>query len=330
MRKVGHIDKGVMFGREEYLFLLDGGHHVLDLMLGIRKVSEESYSNFGYNLVRRAAVCERAGVAFLHVIYPDKQSVMVDQFPVQDAICLTETYLDKLPHVQPWVCYPREALRDGPRGAFMKTDTHLSDVGNIVAAGAVVERLIGRSQADHVSSLLNSTDWHEKEYAGDLGSRFEPQLSETRRQLKKWWPHKWFHNELKGGNNGIVDLLFSPTSVYDKRILVYGDSFARDLSGMLSYFFREVVFLRTPYFHDDLFYQIQPDMVITSNVERYLSNCTSDDVRPSFFLYPHINGLDYAPGKPFSEAFSALLSYGRPPYSDFLKKIGLSVLRDDP
>ncbi len=329
MRKVGHIEKGVMFGREDYLFLLDGGHHVFDLLLGIRKISEESYSNFEYNLVRRAAVCERAGAAFLHVIFPDKQSVMVDQFPVKDAICLTETYLDRLPHVRQWVCYPRTVLKDVTGGAFMKTDTHLSDIGTIVATAAVVERLIGHSQAEHVSSLLNSPDWHEKEYAGDLGRRFEPQFSERQLRLKKLWPHTWFHNGLHGGNNGIVDLLFSPRSIYDKRVLVYGDSFARDLSGFLSYFFREVVFLRTAYFHDDVFHQIQPDMVITSNVERYLDSCTSDDLRPSFFLYPYINGLDYAPDKPFSEAFSASLSYGRPPYWDFIKNIGLPVIRRD-
>ena len=41
MRPAGHIENGVMFGNDGYLFLLDGGHHVFDLLLGLRKVAEQ-------------------------------------------------------------------------------------------------------------------------------------------------------------------------------------------------------------------------------------------------------------------------------------------------
>ena len=323
MHEPGHIENGVMFGRDGYLFLLDGGHHVFDLLLGLHKVSDQSFSNFGNNIAQRASICERAGVKFLHVIYPDKQSVMVDEFPVENPFCLTDIYLDKLPEVRKWVFYLRAALRNASLPPFMRTDTHLTEAGNIIAAGAIVEQLIGRDQSEHVNRLLASPDWHEIDYAGDLGGRFQPRLSEKRRLMRKTWPHRWFHNDLQGGNNGIVDILFSPGAVHDQRILIYGDSFSRDLSSVLSYFFREVVFLRTQYFHQDMFHQIQPDLLITSNVERYLSFCESDDRRASFFMFPHLGGNPYAPSKEFAEAFSAVLAYGRSPYFDFLNKHGL-------
>jgi hypothetical protein len=326
MHKAGYIEKGVMFGHDGYLFLLDGGHHVFDLILGRHKVPDESYSNFEDNITRRATICQKAGVPFLHVIYPDKQSVLVDKFPVEAPICMADVYLDRLPDVRKWVHYPRHVLQTQTGATYMRTDTHLTELGNIIAAGAIVAQLIGESQAANVNSLLTSHNWNELTWVGDLGSRFEPALSEKRRLLRKSWLHKWFRNDLKGGNNGIVDLLFSSKAIYGKRILVFGDSFSRELSSILSFFFKEVVFLRTPYFHDDLFHQIQPDLVITSNVERYLSFCESDDRRPSFFLYPYINGIDYAPDKAFAEAFSASLSYGRAPYWDFLKKHGLADL----
>jgi hypothetical protein len=172
--------------------------------------------------------------------------------------------------------------------------------------------------------LLASDDWHVVDWAGDLGSRFTPPLSEKRHLLRKTWPHRWFHNDLKGGNNGIVDILFGTRAVYQKRLLVFGDSFSRDLCSLLSYFFQEVVFLRTPFFHDEMFNQIKPDLVLTSNVERYLSFCESDERRPPFLLYPHLGGIEYTPDKPFAEALSAVLSYGRAPYYDFLKRHDLA------
>jgi hypothetical protein len=326
MRPPGHIEKGVMFGRDGYLFLLDGGHHVFDLLLGMRKIAEQSRANVGENIDRRAAVCRRAGAGYLHVIYPDKHSILTDEFPVKDPFRLADDYLNKLPGILQWVFYPRQVLRDAVGPVFLQTDTHLTDRGNIVAAGAVVERLLGESQAEHVNRLLTSSEWKESERAGDLGGRFDPPLSERHNVLRKWWPIKWFHNNLTGGNDGMADVLFSPEAVYRNRVLVFGDSFSRDLSGYLSYFFKEVVFLRTRYFHDDIFQQIQPDFVITSNVERYLSHCESDDSRPSFFMYPHLSELNYAPDKAFAEAFSAVLSYGRTPYLDFIRKNDLIEL----
>lgn len=327
VRPAGHIEKGVMFGRDGFLFLLDGGHHVFDLLIGLRKVSEESFANFAANIARRAEICARADVGYVHVIFPDKQSVLIEQFPVKDPCRLAETYLRRLPQTLHWVCYPRQVLIDAPVRPFLKTDTHLTEMGNIVAAGAVVERLLGASQADHVNHLLTSYDWGESDWTGDLGGRFEPKLSERQRVQRKRWPFKWFHNEMTGGNDGIVDILFSPQAVNRQRILVFGDSFSRSLSSVLSYFFTEVVFLRTRYFHDDMFEQIKPDLVISSNVERYLSRCDSDDARPPFFLYPYLNECeDYAPGKAFAEAFAAVLSYGRPPYFDFLRKHDLQEL----
>ncbi len=326
MRPAGHIEKGVMFGRDGYLFLLDGGHHVFDLLLGLRKVTEQSYANFADNIARRAAICERAGVGYLHVIYPDKHSVQTEEFPVKDPYRLAESYLDKLPDIRKWVFYPRQILQGVKPAAFLKTDTHLTETANILATAAIVQQLIGENQAEHVRRLLTSHDWGESDWTGDLGGRFDPKLGERQRVLRRRWPFKWFHNDMTGGNDGIVDLLFSPQAIYRTRILVFGDSFSRNLASVLSYFFTEVVFLRTRFFHDEMFEQIKPDLVLTSNVERYLSRVDSDEARPAFLLYPYLNELNYAPDKAFAEALAAVLSYGRSPYFDFLRKHDLKEL----
>src|SRR5262249_32802344 len=124
-------------------------------------------------------------------------------------------------------------------------------------------------------------------------------------------------NNVSGGNNGIIDIIFRNEPYYQKRLLVFGDSFGRGLAAVLSHFFSETIFLRTPFFHREIFEQIGPDYVITQNVERYLSFCQADDMRPSFFMYPYLGKGVYAPTREFCEAFSAVLSYPRRPYLEF-------------
>jgi hypothetical protein len=318
VREPGTIEKGVLCGRDGHLFLLDGGHHVFDFVLGLRRVRPESLSNFAANIRRRAGICDAAGCRYLHVIFPDKQSVMTEQFPVEDPERLGETYLRALPEIADRVCYPLDALRaiDSP---FLKTDTHLTEAGTIAAAGEIVRSLTGDDQSRHIERLLTS-EWLPAERTGDLGGRFDENSRESRPIIKRTWLAALFNNKLLGGNNGIVDIIFCKEPVYDSRLLIFGDSFGKDASSILSYFFREVVFLRTAFFHDDMFHQIKPDFVITENVERYLSACVADDARPSFFMYPYMGNAEYAPDTAFAEAFSAILSYGRPPYFDFLKK----------
>ncbi len=320
MREPGTVERGVLFGRNDVLFLAEGAHRVLDFLLGVRRVPRESLDNFAANLAERAAKAATGGAKFLHLVFPDKQSVLVDDCPIREPFYLGAFYMDH--DLSPHAFYPRQELIAAGRGTYLQTDTHASDRGIIAVTAAVVERLTGLSQTEARERLLGMA-WHEDQRTGDMGGRFDPALSETRQWIQRSWINKWLHNNVIGGNNGIVDLLFNRDAVYPKRLLVFGDSFARDLSGFFCYFFKEVVFLRTPYFHDDIFDQIQPDYVVTENVERYLSFCYPDNLRPSFFTYPYLDNHQYAPSQEFAQAFSAVLSYGRPPYFDYLSANGL-------
>jgi hypothetical protein len=42
------------------------------------------------------------------------------------------------------------------------------------------------------------------------------------------------------------------------------------------YLYSDVLFFRTPYFHSEIADKIQPDILITGNVERYLNSVPSD------------------------------------------------------
>jgi len=245
---------------------------------------------------------------------------------VDISVCLGELYVERCQFRRSSVLYPRDRLRgqSNIKEVFMKTDTHMTDFGTAISTAAAVEALLGEDQSQSLQQILErpatTRDW-----TGDLGGRFLPPRTEIRDLINGAPAAKWFHNRLSGGNNGIVDILINPNSSSDKSILVFGDSFARDWGKFLTEWFRQIMFLRTPYFHEDIVEQVKPDFVVSQNVERYLNNCHPDEERPSFFMFPHLREEPYGPGKEFAEAFSALLACGREPHRKFLERCGVRV-----
>lgn len=63
---------------------------------------------------------------------------------------------------------------------------------------------------------------------------------------------------------------------------------------------------------------MKPDIVFTENAERYLSWVRQDEERPFFFLYPFLKGNTYGMDTSTAEALSAVLSFGRKPYTLFM------------
>jgi hypothetical protein len=224
------------------------------------------------------------------------------------------------PEVSGLVFYPLELLRSEDTKMFLHTDTHMTDQGNIIATSKLVEILTGDDQSSHRDRLLANL-LVEAEFSGDLGSRFTPAVGHIEKNMRIFWPYRVFTNGLTGGNNGTVDIMFSPEAVYRKRVLLCGDSFLRSSIRFLSYFFSEILFLRTPYFYDDIFHAMQPDLVVTSNVERYLYSCLADTDRVSFHMIPYMSSLNYAPGREFAAAYSAITAYPRSPYWKFVDTV---------
>jgi hypothetical protein len=324
MRELGAIENEVLFGGGEYLFLANGGHHVLDFSRGLRQVPPESFVNFETNIQERARHAKNHNIRYLHVITPDKQSVLDKQFPFPNPICLGQLYLEHCSSILATTLYPRKLLKDlyeeGTQ-VFFKTDTHLTDAGSIAVTQSILQKLEENKHQEFTTELLKCLVGVE-DYIGDLGSKLNPQLAEPKATFTGSFEQLWFHNGIVGGNNGIVDIRFTKNPRTKDRLLFFGDSFGRELCRFLSIYFGEAVFVRTPYYHIDLVEAIQPSVIVTQNVERYLNYCDLDEHRPLFFMYPFLSGLNYAPSQAFVEAFSAVCSYGRFPYRKYLAAVG--------
>ena len=203
---------------------------------------------------------------------------------------------------------------------YLKTDTHMTDFAMIKVISYLVQDITGEEQDKHTANLLGRL-LEERRVIGDLGSKLISKPSAIVSYLIPDWEMREFHNNLSGGNNGITDLYFSRNAIYKKRVLWFGDSFGRAGARILSYFFSEVMFLRTGFFYPDIYDQIKPDILITENVERYLDVSVSDDDRPSYFMLPYLSKAGYQPSYEFAESFSAELSFPRRPYAHFVASL---------
>ena len=305
------FQNGVIIGNNKNLFLCEGAHSVMAFLTQAKVPSERSFENFISNLDSRAnAILNKKNTEFLHVIFPDKHSVCYDDFPLKNFSTLTKYYLERAGEFNKHILYLQDALVSLVDRPFLLTDTHLTVHGSAISAISIVERLIGENQKSHYDELIKYIT-PVFNFCGDLGSKVSPQQTETQMVSASPWINALHHNWYQGGgSNGQVLLCFNSSSMFDKRLLLFGDSFGQQVSYFLSYFFKEVVFLRTPHFHQDIFERNLPDYVITSNVERYFSHVNADVDCPSFFSYPSLNTAEYTPLASFREALSKVLSYG--------------------
>ena len=57
-----------------------------------------------------------------------------------------------------------------------------------------------------------------------------------------------------------------------RRLALFGDSFAKACIKYLSFYFDQIMYVRSPFIIEELASKFQPSHIITSNAERYLSS----------------------------------------------------------
>jgi hypothetical protein len=253
---------------------------------------------------------------------PDKQSIIPEEWPLSPPLKIGAAYIERNWDVQSRIIYPVPVLAENKARALSHVDTHLTDYGSILVTKLLVESLSGEPHTPFANELIRHVTKNAT-LSGDLGSKLTPEVFDSEQKFDQPQPGFCFHNDFSGGNNGAVDLRFNPHALYQKRIAFFGDSFGRDIVRFLQFWYREVFFFRTGYFHEEIASLCKPDIVITENVERYLDLCRPDEERPHFLLYPHLQSKEYEPSAEFAAAFSAVLSVPRKPYLDFAEKLGM-------
>jgi hypothetical protein len=314
---------GVLIGHEGFLFLGQGAHRVTDMATGKIKVTRAALNIFKQNLECRSGWCEANNVQFIHVVFPDKQTVRPDLWPLPTLVSIAQEYLSFVPTLHKYLEFPLKQLQQTAVRSISKVDTHYEIAGQVLAAASLVERILQKSQSEKVDALLANVT-KEITVTGDLGSKLVPASTDKSLVFSKVWPHSYYSNRISG-NNGIIDIRVSPSAESSKRILVMGDSFCRDTAFQLSYWFNEVMFIRSGFFHPEIAQFFRPDVLITGQIERYLDNPISDDEAPWFFAYPALNRANYSSDPKFQSALTAMLRYPGKKYRQFIENANQST-----
>lgn len=317
----GHLENDVLVGADGMLFLAGGAHGVLAQVTGERPLPEAAVRVFAANLRHRRHHAGLAGHRYVHLITPDKQSILPEAWPLRDRPFhrMGQAALDRLGPEAADVLYPLETLAAIGAPAVWATDTHYTDHGSIAVAAEVAARLTGgpvTALRDALLARLTGTTAQ----AGDLGGKLDPPLTSAAPVLAGGFPGTFLRNEMVQGNDGMMDIHLNPRAPRAERLALMGDSFGRGVALMLRHWFREVVFLRSRFHHAEMTWLLRPHHVVTQNVERYQHAVAPDDRRTHFLLMPHDKGHPYAPPPAFAATLADLLAVGGPRYAAHVRR----------
>lgn len=77
----GYIKNNVLVGKDNYLFLYDGGQQQFAYLVGEKLPSIESVCNFYENIYNRQLYCKFKSIKYLHLIYPSKPVICTNKLP---------------------------------------------------------------------------------------------------------------------------------------------------------------------------------------------------------------------------------------------------------
>jgi hypothetical protein len=198
--------------------------------------------------------------------------------------------------------YPIAGLRKAQ--GYHRTDTHLDVAGQVAVVEELLTPLLPESDLAAYRRTVTERQSPPKPYVGDLGVKFDPPISELTPKLNPDKTYILSGNGMQGGNDGLMLIARNSTAPRNERVLLFADSYFRQLIVHLSLTFQDVVFCRTRFFHTEMLNAVRPSFVFCGLAERYLSRVTLDQERPHFLSYPYLLGRPTNPDTNFQELFA--------------------------
>lgn len=281
----------VHVGRDGWLFLAGGSNRVLDRY---RSGWAQWWLLRGWArlIARRAARAERLGIRYLHVIVPEKLSVYDHKtdglrYRPENAstrqlarnLARNPAYLDLLA--------PLRAARDGDVPLYLRTDTHWTMEGCLLAFREIMHALGAPPPAD-----IASRPRIVSEAILDLGNKLPQPLSEPLERmailrdavraeagpLVVAYEAEGRASELHSGAH-VVYRNDAPTAD-PRRLVLFGDSCAHFapflLTGLLAESFREVHFVWSSSLDWIYIEKVKPDILLFELAERFLARLPDD------------------------------------------------------
>ena len=310
---VGNIINNVLIGDKNQLFLHEGNYNQFSFLSGEELVSGDSRKNFLSNLKQRQNFARQRNIDFLHIVFPCKPLILRHTCPEPYRSNIRSLFLHSYSPLFPGrnyeiehVLYPLAALihEQIVQDCYWKNDTHINAAGQLCIYREIAKFIKGMSRDFPLFRI------QEQLRQGDLGLMLGkqdpmpglcfPWLGETL---------QFSNTKELPGNTGDVVITHNPLSKSERRLVLFGDSFIKTILHLFAQDFRTVLYIRGPYFQPDIINLFEPDVLITSETERYLAGVDSDNNGPSLLLSSIQSSTQYQPTDDFKRAFSAQLSH---------------------
>lgn len=273
-------DGVAIVGHDGWLFLCGGTNANLGQYVGKVEMEPGWLDDWRAVFLQRAAEMRELEVATATLVVPDKLAVYEERYP-EPLQKMGPRPVERLLGAGLPIVYPLPELRAAvTRGvdSYLRTDTHLTFRGNELLFASVMGSL-GVETVPEVASLrLNSYP-----IAGDLGSKFTPQLvgivnepgclnraeivEDNRAEI-----------EAMGGHIGTRRVFRNEHAADERTAVLFGDSFGfsapyyQGLSWFMAQVFREVHFVWVPFGWDAAYVRdIGAEAVLIQGAERFVS-----------------------------------------------------------
>lgn len=259
----------IQLGTTPYLFLhqKNRAQRQYDLFTRQIEIKPTNIVNFKDNIDYNCDLSANClGAKYLHVVFPAKIPTFAELFS-RFGINVTSCFYD-YNFENPCVLYPQNLVNND----FYVQDTHNSDLGKI----KIVDQCLSYFG---ISPINSAKKWGKLPLVGDLGKKIGRPPCEEAKFLGFddiiVTSETNSNRQALNGNTGELSWTinnFVNAAQRNRKLALFGDSFAKACVKYLSFYFDEIIYVRSPFIMKDIAAQFQPTHIMTSNAERYLSS----------------------------------------------------------
>lgn len=272
--KNGHAsdDGAAIFGKEGHIFINDGANHWADQLLGKYPDVHSIAASYANILKNRVTFLQNKGINYRHLIVPEKDVIYSELSPnLSEYNISNERVSIKLIQndLVENLCYPIDFLLNVKKYGyiFLKRNSHFNFFGGYFMAKIFLNSM------GYDLPLLSEIKFKNYKWPDDLSMKFNANLITTRPVLVTDAVETLISDGQNGGHVGKKLFFKNESAIYDKKILIFGDSYSWNpdagLARFCSLIFKEVYFNWMVSIDYDLIAEFKPDVVITESAERF-------------------------------------------------------------
>lgn len=279
LTKVSPLEKKVIIGQDEWLFLGNEHSNIVNETLGFSPLSQEELSAIRTSVLKKKAFCDSLGIPFFITLAPDKHSIYSEYFPLKKVNVSRLEQVDELLK-QTDVNYINilDTLRTEKDRLplYYKNDSHWNYNGAWLAYTKIFKKIHQVCPTIHyltqddvnikaepftVLDLSNMISLNVCEYIDIYYPKILPEVNTIEDEA-----HPEFINLVR---------YHAKSSNFNGKIALYGDSFTKNLYLWISASVGETFFCQGVggiYFDKEQIIQEKPDAVLYEIVEREIEN----------------------------------------------------------